>query len=73
MRAMIIVVGGAVALSACGEADQPKSPEEVMAAAESLVKPRPGLYRSSSEIIDFEIPGIPPEQAARMRDMLGIK
>lgn len=69
MRAVVILVGGALALSACGEADQPKSPEEVMAAAENLVKPRPGLYRSSAEIVEFEIPGIPPEQAARMRDM----
>ena len=67
MRTAIILVGGALVLSACGEADQPKSPEEVLAAADNLVKPRPGLYRSSAEIIDFEIPGIPPEQAAQMR------
>lgn len=70
MRAMIMVVGCALALAACGsEPDQPKTAEEVVAAADKLVKPRPGLYRNSAEIVEFEIPGIPPEQAARMRDM----
>lgn len=70
MRAMIVVVGSALALVACGsEPDQPKTADEVIAAAEDLVKPRPGLYRSSAEIVEFEIPGIPPAQAARMRDM----
>ncbi|WP_374406134.1 DUF3617 domain-containing protein [Pelagerythrobacter sp.] len=70
MRASIIIVGSALALTACGDgADQPKSPEEVMAAADNLVKPTPGLYRSNTEIVDFEIPGIPPAQAAQMRDL----
>lgn len=70
MRALFGVVGGALALAACGsEPDQPKTADEVIAAADDLVKPRPGLYRSSAEIVEFEIPGIPPAQAARMRDM----
>lgn len=70
MRAVVMVVGGALALAACGsEPDQPKTPEEVIEAAGDLVKPRPGLYRSSAEIVEFEIPGIPPAQAARLRDM----
>ncbi|AKM07856.1 DUF3617 domain-containing protein [Pelagerythrobacter marensis] len=70
MRAMVLVVGGALALAACGnEPDEPKTAEEVIAAADKLVKPRPGLYRSNAEIVDFEIPGISPDQAARMREM----
>lgn len=72
MRALVTIAGCALALSACGsETDEPKSSEEVMAAAEKLVKPRPGLYRSNAEIVDFEIPGIPPAQAAQMRDLAG--
>lgn len=70
MRAMLMVAGGALALAGCGsEPDQSKTADEIIEAADDLIKPRPGLYRSSSEIIEFEIPGIPPEQAARMRDM----
>lgn len=70
MRAMVMVAGSALALAACNsEPDQAKTPEEVIEAAEDLVKPRPGLYRSTSEMIEFEIPGVPPEQAARLRDM----
>lgn len=71
MRALVMVTGCALALAACGsEPDQPKTAEEVIEAADELVKPRPGLYRSSAEVIEFEIPGIPPEQATRMRDMV---
>ncbi len=70
MRALVMVTGCALALAACGsEPDQSKTAEEVIEAADELVKPLPGLYRSSAEVIEFEIPGIPPEQAARMRDM----
>ncbi|WP_338446413.1 DUF3617 domain-containing protein [Pelagerythrobacter marensis] len=70
MRAVIMVVGSALALAACGsEPDEPKTADEVVAAADKLVKPRPGLYRSSAEIVDFDIPGVAPDQAARMREM----
>lgn len=70
MRAIVLATCAALALAGCGgEPDQPKSDEEVMQAADRLVKPRPGLYRTSAELIEFEIPGIPPAQAAQMRDM----
>ncbi|MEC9068044.1 DUF3617 domain-containing protein [Pelagerythrobacter marinus] len=70
MRAFVMIAGGALALAACSsEPDEPKTAEEVIAAADKLTKPRPGLYRSTAEIVEFDIPGIPPEQAARMREM----
>lgn len=63
---------GALALASCGsEPASPPSADEVVKAAENLVKPTPGLYRSTANITQFEIPGLPPEQAAQMKEMIG--
>lgn len=63
---------GALALASCGsEPASPPSADEVVKAAENLVKPTPGLYRSTTNITQFEIPGLPPEQAAQMKGMIG--
>lgn len=69
---LIPVSAAALSLAACSsEPDGPPSAEDVAEAAENLVKPTPGLYRSTANITQFEIPGLPPEQAAQMKEMMG--
>ena len=62
----------ALSLAACGsEPDAPPTAEAVAEAAGNLIKPTPGLYRSSASITEFEVPGMPPQQAAQMKEMMG--
>lgn len=59
-------------LAACGDgASDPKTADEVIAEAANLVKPLPGQYRSSAEMISFDVPGLPPAQADRLKEMAG--
>ncbi len=68
----VMIPAGYLVLAACsGGSDEPKSPDDVLMEAENLVKPVPGLYRSDTELVDFDIPGIPPAQAAQIREMAG--
>lgn len=73
MRIAFYIPLAALGLSACGsEAEQPKSEEEVIAAMESLAKPEPGLYRTSTEMVEFSIPGLPADQVEQMKQMQGM-
>ncbi|QYU68166.1 DUF3617 family protein [Leptolyngbya sp. 15MV] len=57
---------------ACNDAPgTPKSADEVVAAAGNLVKPRPGLYRSTARLTQIDVPGLPAGQAEQMRAMMG--
>lgn len=71
MRSIIVLPLAAAAafLSACDSGDAPKSQEEVSREAANLERPTPGLYRSTSRIVSFEVPGIPPAQAEKMKAM----
>lgn len=70
MRPSIAVpLMAALTLSACNKADKPKSEDEVKTEIARMAKPMPGLYRSSSKVISFEMPGMPPAQAERMKQM----
>lgn len=61
---------GTLALGACGEdAGEPKTPEEVMREARNLVTPEPGLYTSRAELLEFDVPGLPPDQADRLKQI----
>ncbi len=72
MRWKVLAITGAMMLGACGDAPgTPKSMDEVAAAAENLVKPRPGLYRSTARLTEIEVPGLPAGQAEQMRAMMG--
>ncbi|WP_324260865.1 hypothetical protein U4960_11965 [Altererythrobacter sp. H2] len=72
MRWHLLIPISAIALAGCGsEPSGPKTAEEVAEAADSMVKPTPGLYRSTANITEFEIPGLPAEQAAQMKEMMG--
>lgn len=60
------------ALMACGEAKrEPVTADEVISEAGELEQPRPGQYETKVELIDFSIPGVPAEQAERMKSMMG--
>lgn len=72
MTRYLLIPIGALALASCGsEPAGPPSVEDVAKAAENLVKPTPGLYRSTATVTEFEIPGLPPEQAEQMKGMMG--
>ncbi|GMN12622.1 DUF3617 domain-containing protein [Altererythrobacter sp. MTPC7] len=63
----------ALALTACGDSAEvadPADAEQVAALADSLVKPQPGEYEVASELIEFQLPGIPDDQAEMMRGIM---
>ncbi len=73
MRPIIsLPLAAAFALTACGDSagDQPKTMEEVADAAASIERPEPGKYRSTSKLLELDMPGLPPAQAAQMKEMM---
>jgi len=61
-----------LALAACGkEPAEPKTADEVIAEAGELEQPEPGQYQTKVELLAFEVPGLPPEQAEKMKSMMG--
>lgn len=62
-----------LSLTACGEATEtadPANPAEMAALADAFVKPQPGEYEVASQLLEFELPGIPPAQADMMRSIM---
>ncbi|ABC63909.1 DUF3617 domain-containing protein [Erythrobacter litoralis] len=60
-------LGGCAALLAgCGE-EQPLTDEAVLSEARELERPRAGLYTTTTDLVEFSVPGLAPEQADRMR------
>lgn len=61
-----------VSLAGCGkEASEPRTAEEVIAEAGELDQPQPGQYATNVELLAFEVPGLPPEQAEKIKAMMG--
>lgn len=76
MKTLAIAVPAlALLLTACGEEavepGDPKSIDEVVAEAENLAQPQPGLYRSTTELVSLDIPGAPAAMADQLRSMMG--
>ena len=62
----------ALLLAGCGKSDEgPKTPEQAAQEASKMEKPEPGKYRSSVKVLEFDIPGMPKEQAEQMKGMMG--
>lgn len=68
----------ALGLAACGSPDDPAGSgdsisveEAAERAKESGVKPEPGEYRVTMEVLEVDIPGAPPEAVKMMREMMG--
>ncbi|MDR7104088.1 DUF3617 domain-containing protein [Croceicoccus sp. BE223] len=47
------------------------SDAEIASQMKNAVRPRPGQYESTAELVSLEIPGIPAEEAAKMKAMMG--
>lgn len=78
MRASVTALVATLALAACGSPDPDTdgdgkiSMEEAQASMEAsgAVKPQPGQYRASVELLDFEAPGAPPEAKQMLSGMM---
>lgn len=68
-------LAAAILLAACGsgasdaDGDGKLSNEEVAAEASGLVQPRPGQYRTSLELLEFDAPGMPEEAKQQMQQI----
>ncbi|HMO69215.1 MAG TPA: DUF3617 domain-containing protein [Novosphingobium sp.] len=70
MRLVLAVpVFAGLALAGCNAGDEPRSQAEAEEVARQMVKPMPGLYRSTSRLVSFDVPGMPPAQAEQLRQM----
>lgn len=69
---LVLPLAGALLLAGCGSSDSgPKTPEQAAKeAAANLEKPEPGKYRSTVKVLEFDIPGLPPQQADQMKEMM---
>ena len=78
MRAIhTLPLAAAILLAACGgnaetdaDGDGKISGDELAAATEDMVQPRPGQYRTTAEIVEFDVPGMADEQKEMMRSMM---
>lgn len=71
-RCGALILPLALALAACGErggdtAGSTVTAEEVASRASDYVKPEPGLYRTSIEILEVDIPNAPPQVREMMK------
>ena len=63
----------AILLGACGggdtdaDGDGELTGEEVAAAVEGMVQPRPGQYRTTLELLEFDAPGVPEAAKEQMQ------
>lgn len=62
-------LASAALLAGCGE-EKPLTSEQVLTEARSLEKPIPGLYATTTKLVAFEVPGLSPEQADRIRQQM---
>ncbi|GAA4042242.1 hypothetical protein GCM10022213_10700 [Parerythrobacter jejuensis] len=46
------------------------STDQVLSEARDLDRPTPGLYASTTQLVEFNVPGLPPAQADRFREQL---
>ena len=63
-------------LAACGggadtNGDGAVSSEEVVAEAADVIKPEPGQYRTSYEVVEFDVPGAPEAMKQQMQAQMG--
>lgn len=70
--AFLMIVSGCGERAASNEEEAEGSVPQSQVAdrARDLVRPEPGLYRSTVEIQEFDIPGAPPQVAEMMRNSM---
>jgi hypothetical protein len=70
-------LAAAILLAACSggaedaAADGEVTAEELAAAADGMVQPRPGQYSTSIELIEFDMPGLGDQAKQQMQAMVG--
>jgi hypothetical protein len=69
-------LAAAILLAACGgdadtDGDGAISSDEVAAEAAGAIQPQPGLYRTSFELLELDIPGMPEEMQQQMQAQMG--
>lgn len=72
MRAHVMAgLCAALAVAGCKQdaATDPKTPDQAAKVAAELPKPEPGLYRSTSKLVEFNAPGLPPGVADKVKGM----
>ena len=76
-KSLVLPLIVAVALAGCGKSEEAPGGEggkitskQAAAKASTLVTPRPGLYRTTAEILDLSFPGMPKGLAGQMRDSM---
>ena len=68
-------LAAAIVLAACGSGDADAdgdgevTGEEVAAEAAGLVKPKPGQYRTTLELMEFDAPNVPAEAKQQMQQI----
>src|SRR5690606_1039620 len=67
-------LAAAIMLAGCGggadsDGDGDLSADEVAAEAQGLIQPRPGQYRASIELLEFDVPGMPEGAKQQMQQM----
>ncbi|MDG5746979.1 DUF3617 domain-containing protein [Qipengyuania sp. XHP0207] len=77
MRTVLIAGAAALGLAGCGggtsadaDGDGEITSAEVAEKAEEMVKPEAGQYRATSELVELEAPGAPPQAVELMRGMM---
>lgn len=80
MRKFLVLAAASGLLAACGggadDADADGDGKITMAEAadkarDATIRPKPGQYRATMEVVDFEVPGAPPQAKDMMKQMMG--
>ena len=71
-HSLAIAAFAALALASCGKEEKKSvTRDEVIAEAGELAQPLPGQYETRVTMLDFSIPGLPDDQAEKIKGMMG--
>ncbi len=69
LRARLVLVTSALVLAAlAGCTPDPPDEQDILASADQLPDPQPGLYRSTTQVTGYDLPLANPQEAAAMRE-----
>lgn len=78
MRRYVLLATATAALAACGSPDADAdgdgeiSMSEAAEVSKDMIKPEPGKYRATVEMVDVEVPGAPKEVQDMMKRMISV-
>lgn len=62
-----------IILAGCGDSgsvDDPSDPAQIEAATQDLPQPQPGEYRTTSELVELDVPGATEEEVQMLRGIM---